>query len=404
MFKGQRREKKPEKKPPANTKKAVTSSLIMTVVALSLCFGILIGGIDSNTDITDIFINEPDNIHETDEGNVPVSYDNGEITAVFDLSDENNIKLSYYDSDNNKKREIDFTFDSNARLTEIYEDASGTNRDGSSEKKKPGPEKSANGLNTKTPGENGNIIPICEFEYDSSSVTRRREYKNGKLYKTVKTTVTENRDSSSKTKNETYSSTAEFLGSVEYTEDRYGNPTFYASYNKNNVQISGFSRSYTYDSNGNITSSSVADYGREAIECVYRYDERNNLVYSSTFDKDLATAVTTYAYVYDSKSRISEATKSVTYSTSDKSAVTNEKYEYDGDNLISKTTLDSSGHTLFKGSYAYSASNKLIRSTETDSAGERTVTLGYENVSNSLYEKMQTITGCWDVFAGEIKS
>ena len=404
MFKGQRREKKPEKKSPANTKKAVTSSLIMTVVALSLCFGILIGGIDSNTDITDIFINEPDNIHETDEGNVPVSYDNGEITAVFDLSDENNIQLSYYDSDHTKKREIDFTFDSNARLTEIYEDASGTNRDGSSEKNKPGPEKSANGLNTKTPGENGNIIPICEFEYDSSSVTRRREYKNGKLYKTVKTTVTENRDSSSKTKNETYSSTAEFLGSVEYTEDRYGNPTFYASYNKNNVQISGFSRSYTYDSNGNITSSSVADYGRDAIECIYRYDERSNLVYSSTFDKDLATAVTTYAYVYDSKSRISEATKSVTYSTSDKSAVTNEKYEYDGDNLISKTTLDSSGHTLFKGSYAYSASNKLIRSTETDSAGERTVTLGYENVSNSLYEKMQTITGCWDVFAGEIKS
>lgn len=399
MFKGQRREKKSA----PQTKKAVTSSLVMTVVALSLCFGILIGGIDSNANITDIFVNEPDEIRSSDDLNAAVSYDNGEITAVFDLSDEDNIKLDYYNSEHEFMRQIVFRFDGELRILSAGEKITQAKKDEKADKKPP-EEKNKLKNEAVSEKENSDIIPILEFEYEQNSVVRRREYKNGELYETVKTTETENRDSSSETRKEIYSSNADFLGCVEYTEDRYGNPTFYASYNENNIQISGFSRSYTYDSNANIMSSSVTDYGGDPIECVYRYDERNNIVYASTYNKDLATSVTTYAYVYDSKSRVSEATKSVTYPTSDESTVTTEKYEYNGDNLISKTILDSSGHTLFKGSYAYSESNKLVRSTETDGAEEKTVTLGYETVSGDLYKKMQTITQCWDVFNASVKS
>ena len=100
MFKGKLKIKKPPKEVTPQTKKAVTSSLVMTVVALSLCFGILIGGIDTNADITDIFTNEPDNVRQSDEGSIPVSYSDKKNTAVFDITDENNIKLNYYNTQN----------------------------------------------------------------------------------------------------------------------------------------------------------------------------------------------------------------------------------------------------------------------------------------------------------------
>ena len=74
-----------------------------------------------------------------------------------------------------------------------------------------------------------------------------------------------------------------------------------------------------------------------------------------------------------------------------------EKYEYDENNLISKTITDSSQHTLFSGSYVYSSDNKMIRSTETDNGGEKTVTLGYEYMSGSMYSKMTEINSVWDV-------
>lgn len=121
MFKGKLKIKKPPKEVTPQTKKAVTSSLVMTVVALSLCFGILIGGIDTNADITDIFTNEPDNVRQSDEGSIPVSYSDKKNTAVFDITDENNIKLNYYNTQNEFERQIVFTFDSDSRILSVGE-------------------------------------------------------------------------------------------------------------------------------------------------------------------------------------------------------------------------------------------------------------------------------------------
>ena len=399
MFKGKLKIKKPPKEVTPQTKKAVTSSLVMTVVALSLCFGILIGGIDTNADITDIFTNEPDNVRQSDEGSIPVSYSDKKITAVFDITDENNIKLNYYNTQNEFERQIVFTFDSDSRILSVGEKKSGGVNKNESNNKKP-PEISNNSrIEDASAKENADVVPILEFEYESSSIVRRREYKDSVLFRTVKTQTSSQRDSSKRVSTQVYSPSAELIESDEYVFDKYLNPVFYASYDKDNTQISGFTRTYAYDSNGNIISGTLTDYGRDSIECVYRYDERNNLVYSSTFNKDLATVVTTYAYVYDSKSRITQATKSVSYSASGISNVTDEKYEYDENNLISKTITDSSQHTLFSGSYVYSSDNKMIRSTETDNGGEKTVTLGYEYMSGSMYSKMTEINSVWDVLS-----
>ena len=399
MFKGKLKIKKPPKEVTPQTKKAVTSSLVMTVVALSLCFGILIGGIDTNADITDIFTNEPDNVRQSDEGSIPVSYSDKKITAVFDITDENNIKLNYYNTQNEFERQIVFTFDNDSRILSVGEKKDGGEKKDESNNKKPPEINNNSRIEDASARENSDTVPILEFEYEGSSIVRRREYKDSALFRTVKTQTTSERDSSKKVSTHVYSPNAELIESDEYVFDKYSNPVFYASYDKDNTQISGFTRTYTYDSNGNIISGTLTDYGSDSIECVYRYDERNNLVYSSTFNKDLATVVTTYAYVYDSKSRITQATKSVSYSASGISNVTDEKYEYDENNLISKTITDSSQHTLFSGTYVYSSDNKMIRSTETDNGGEKTVTLGYEYMSGSLYSKMTVINSVWDVLS-----
>ncbi len=404
MFKKKLKIKKPPKEAAPQTKKAVTSSLIMTVVALSLCFGILIGGIDSNTDITDIFTYEPDDIRRSDIESVPVSYSNSKLTAIFDMTDENNIKLNYYDTQNNSERQIIFSFDSDSRIASVGEKiADNVQKNESDNSRKPPEIKNELKNEDASEKEETDVIPILEFEYEDSSIVRRREYRNSELYRTVKTETSVERDSSKNIIVQIYSSDAELTESNEYSFDRYSNPTFYASYDKDNIQISGFTRTYAYDSNGNIISSTLTDYGSEPIECVYRYDERNNLVYSSTFNKDLATTVTTYAYVYDSKSRITQAAKSVSYPSSGVSNVTDEKYEYDENNLISKTITDSSQHTLFSGSYVYSRDNKMIRSTETDNGGENTISIGYEYITGSLYTKMTEINSVWDVLSCAVK-
>ena len=93
----------------------------------------------------------------------------------------------------------------------------------------------------------------------------------------------------------------------------------------------------------------------------------------------------------------------MSYPSSGVSNVTDEKYEYDENNLISKTITDSSQHTLFSGSYAYSRDNKLIRSTETDNGGENTISIGYEYITGSLYTKITEISSVWDVLSCAVK-
>lgn len=381
--------------PPSSAKKAVTASLIMTVVALSLCFGILLGGIDSDTDIADIFTPDSNEPTATTEGVIPVSYGSDDMTAIFDTSDENRIKLNYYNKDNLNEREILFSFDTNGNLLSISERLHDTEK--KPEKMSPPQSEDA------TMPEPDDTTPISIFDYKDTRLADETDYIDSKIsgYKKISSVI--QRDQSASVQIKYYDENGELIKTEVFSNDKYGNQTSYSCYDKNGTQISSVVRSYVYDSYGNVTSCSLTNSSSDTIECVYRYDERSNIVYSAIYKNDLATVVTTYSYVYDDQSRVSEATQSTLYSASGQSSVKTVKYTYASGNMTARTEFDQANNILFSGSYDYSEDGTMLRSTETDNTKGQTQIMGYEYMTGEMYKRMQTILSRWDVYNSIIK-
>lgn len=402
MFFKNNRKKSDDHKAPPEAKKAVTASLIMTVVALALCFGILIGGIDSDADIGDIFTYDTSDPPVQTEGNVPVSYGNGEITAVFDTTDPDHIKLNYYGETQQNEQEIVFTFGINGQLASISRTVKPdeTEKQDKNKPEKPEPRGEESSTQPDSPG----LIPISIFTYKDSKLSEQTNYENNKSTGSRKITSHTLRDQSVQTVIESFNESGVLTQSESYTTDRYKNITAYAYYDKDGTQVSGYKRAYTYDSAGNITACTLtADQTAESIECIYRYDERNNIVYSAIYKNDLATVVTTYSYTYDKKSNVISSTESTIYSASGQSTVKTTKYIYADNRMTAKTIFDQAGNILFTGSYNYSEDGNMTRSAESDNTKGENLTVNYEYMTGVLYSRMQTILNRWDVTESELK-
>lgn len=380
---------------PPSAKKAVTASLIMTVIALSLCFGILLGGIDSDADISDIFTPDSNEPTAATEGTIPVSYGNGELTAIFDTSDENRIRLNYYNKDDQNEREILFMFDNNNNLLSISERMHNTE----AKQTKIHPEQNED----STMPEPNDTVPISIFDYKDTRLSDETDYIDSKIAGYKKITSAPQRDQSVEVQIKFFDKDGELLKTEEFSNDKFGNQTSYSCYDSDGTQVSSVTRSYVYDSYGNITSCSFTNSSSDSIECMYRYDERGNIIYSAVYKNDLATVVTTYSYVYDDQSRVSEYTQSTIYSASGQSTVKTVKYTYDSGRMTARTEFDQANNILFSGSYDYSPDGALLRSTETDNTKGQTQTMGYEYMTGQLYQRMQTILSRWDVYSSTIK-